>query len=57
MTEWEGDIREGIYVFSVPDPDKVAMSPGFIWKQDNNGTTFVICEKELPWLKEYAINE
>ena len=54
---WQGDIREGIYVFCVPDvPDDYSnMRLGFIWKQDNNGETFVVCERELPWLSEHIV--
>ena len=55
-TFWEGDIRgNNIYLFSLPDPDSVSSRLGLIWKQDNNGTTFICSPVEIPWLKEYLV--
>lgn len=52
LKEWEGDIRnKEIYVFAVPD--EMETSIGLVWKQDNNGTTFIISPVELPHLKKY----
>lgn len=45
---WEGDFRQGPYVFWVPTED--GMQFGFVFKQDNNGTTFVVSPVELPHL-------
>ncbi len=50
---WEGDIRGDIYVFAIPDD--VSMAMGFVWKQDNNGTTFILSKKELPWFERLSI--
>lgn len=40
---WEGDFRpEGeVRVLIFPDPDSSEFKIGFVWKQDNNGTTFI----------------
>lgn len=48
---WEGDFRstDGPRVFFVPGIDN-DMEFGFVWKQDNNGTTFVVSPYEFPWL-------
>lgn len=65
---WEGDIRHHIgsddhtyyennaYIFSIPNPDYATCSYGMIWKQDNNGTTFICSPLELPHLAEGALN-
>lgn len=49
---WEGDIRGGdeVSVFFLPDENEFAYA--FVWKQDNNGTTFVVSPRPLPWLRE-----
>lgn len=51
-SNWEGDIREGIYVSAVPDGEESGDTCCLLiaWKQDNNGTTFLYSKKELPWL-------
>lgn len=50
---WEGDITEGPYVFMLPMNDGGGtMTAGFIWKQSNNGTTFVVSPFEMPWLRD-----
>lgn len=46
---WEGDFREEARVFLIPTHD--CFEYGFVWKQDNNGTTFVVSPVELPHLK------
>lgn len=48
---WEGDMREGPYVSVLPDGEggRSLFLVGF--KQDNNGTTFIGSEVELPHLK------
>lgn len=47
---WEGDYRhnDGPGVFWLPDD--TAFTYAFVWKQDNNGTTFVVTPHPLPWL-------
>jgi hypothetical protein len=48
---WEGDIREGPYVCPLPMND-YGFEYLIAWKQDNNGTTFVVSPCALPWLEE-----
>lgn len=36
---WEGDTQDGAFVFYVPNETQI--SRGYVWKQNNNGTTFV----------------
>ena len=54
---WEGDIIDHIYVLPLPPADLSdgCMDIGFIWQQRNNGTTFVLSPRELPWLEENMI--
>lgn len=54
---WEGDIITGPFVFAVPSPDKYEMEVGFVWKQSNNGTTFIASPFGLSWLEEYRVKE
>lgn len=55
-SSWEGDVRGNeIYIFSLPDPDNCDVLRGVIWKQDNNGTTFICSPVKLPWLEEYRL--
>lgn len=57
-SSWEGDIRtKEMYFFALPDPENNTTRPGVIWKQDNNGTTFIFSPVELPWLEEYQLNK
>lgn len=47
---WEGDVRDDeLYVFALPS-DSCETKIGFIWKQENNGSTFVASPYPLPWL-------
>ena len=46
---WEGDFREPPCVFSIPS-DQFYL--GFAFKQDNNGSTFILSPVELPWLDD-----
>lgn len=48
---WEGDFRHKPVVFWIPIEDR--FEHGFVFKQDNNGTTFVVSPVELPWLGSY----
>jgi hypothetical protein len=56
MPMWEGDIIGDIYVFALPNPNSSTMDVGFIWKQESNGTTFVLSPIKLDWLQEYEEN-
>lgn len=47
---WEGDFRTGPCVAPIPDHDSAKLS--LVWKQDNNGTTFIASEVPLPHLDE-----
>lgn len=49
---WEGDVRfgNGPCVFDIPFSDGIETC--FIFKQDNNGCTFVVSPVEMPWLDE-----
>lgn len=47
---WEGDFRHKPVVFWVPT--STTFEFGFAFKQDNNGTTFVISPVPMPWLKD-----
>lgn len=47
---WEGDFRNPPVVFWLPVGD--SFQPGFVLKQDNNGTTFVASPVPLPHLKD-----
>lgn len=52
---WEGDVRGEPYVIGLPEDGAISGGGGrFIigWKQDNNGTTFVVSPVRLPWLEE-----
>jgi hypothetical protein len=45
---WEGDYSDRPRVLWLPDQG--TFSYGFVWKQANNGSTFVILPHPLPWL-------
>lgn len=48
---WEGDMREGPYVFALPPSDGYCnFDVGIAFKQDNNGQTYVTSPRPLPWL-------
>lgn len=47
---WEGDLRQGPFFFVVPVITGMAI--GIIYKQDNNGDTFVASPVALPHLAE-----
>lgn len=55
MPTWEGDVTEGPFIFSLPDPHRSIMEIGFVWKQENNGTTFVLSPFQLPWLTNHGV--
>ena len=54
VEDWEGDVRGEVYVFTIPDENE--MSLGIVWKQDNNGDTFVISDVILPHLDRMSDN-
>lgn len=47
---WEGDFKG----YSMPRvffiPDETTFAYGFVWKQPNNGTTYVVSQYKFPWL-------
>lgn len=45
---WEGDFSEGPVVIWLPD--ELNFSYGFVFKQTNNGTTYVVSPVPMPWL-------
>lgn len=47
---WEEDFRHEPCVFRVPD--ELEFVYGFVWKQDNNGTCFVVSPVALPHLEK-----
>ncbi|WP_052757368.1 hypothetical protein [Sphingobium chungbukense] len=49
---WEGDFRQHPRVFFLPDENQFRY--GFVWKQENNGTTFVVSPQPLSWLDGYT---
>jgi hypothetical protein len=54
---WEGDFRQEPRVLWLPCPDEADFRAGFVFKQDNNGTTFVVSPVELPHLRNYLARE
>ena len=54
---WEGDhrsVKDTPAYFFVPDPASFGMCPGYVVKQDNNGSTFVASPVPLPYLESFA---
>ncbi len=49
---WEGDFRHEPRVFWLPSYENFAY--GFVFKQDNNGETFVVSPQVLPAMEEIA---
>lgn len=50
---WEGDFREDPRVFWLPSEHTFVY--GFVFKQDNNGTTFVVSPQPLPSVKALSL--
>ncbi len=46
---WEGDFRQEPRVFWIPAETEFIY--GFVFKQDNNGTTYVVAPVEMAWLE------
>jgi hypothetical protein len=51
---WEGDFREGPFISVLPDPNNMCSAVYVGWKQDNNGTTFIVSPFPLPHLDEWT---
>jgi hypothetical protein len=51
---WEGDFREDPRVFWLPG--ECGFEYAFVWKQDNNGTTFIVSPIPLTWLEQDSLN-
>ena len=51
-THWENDFREEPRVIVMPGETEPLLA--IIWKQGNNGTTFVASQMQMPWLDEIA---
>lgn len=49
---WEGDFRGSETPRVMVLPGEVYPYLALIWKQDNNGSTFVVSEVPMPWLDE-----
>jgi hypothetical protein len=49
---WEGDYRTGHEPRVFWLPMETEFRYAFVWKQENNGTTFVVSPCALPWLDE-----
>ncbi len=52
---FEGDFREGPYISALPDPDSGECQIIIMWKQNNNGVTFIASQIGFEWLKDYRI--
>lgn len=49
---WEGDFRGKARVLYLPS--ETGFDHAFAWKQDNNGTTFIVSPQILPHLEKYC---
>lgn len=47
---WEGDFREGCEPRVVVLPNDPVPALALVWKQENNGTTFIVSEVPMDWL-------
>lgn len=47
---WEGDFLGEPHVLWLPAGDGGTFDYAFVWKQENNGTTYVVTPYQLPWL-------
>ena len=49
---WEGDIDEGPCIFHFPGEDGDShLKHAFIFRQSNDGMTFVVSKERMPWLQ------
>jgi hypothetical protein len=51
---WEGDFSFPARVLWLLEEGSNAFAYAFVWKQDHNGTTYVVSPYPLPWLGEPA---
>jgi hypothetical protein len=54
---WDGGFSEGPCVFWLPSPchcinGSNSFQCGFVWKQDDNGSAFIVSPIPLDWLKD-----
>jgi hypothetical protein len=49
---WEGDVRSGYPMVSLLPEEGPEVFLVIVWKQENDGTSFVISERPLSWLEE-----
>jgi hypothetical protein len=49
---WEGDFSIAPRVLWLPDDGRFVY--GFIWRQDNHGSTYVVSPRPLSWLDELS---
>lgn len=51
---WEGDYRGSASprVIFLPSEEMSGFVHAFVWKQGNNGSTFVVSHYPMPWLQE-----
>jgi hypothetical protein len=47
---WDGDFRTDPAVFWIPTQE-LEFAYGFVFKQNNNGDTFIVSPRPLPWLE------
>ena len=52
---WEGDYRERPRVFLLPEEGGYEFRFGFVWKQDNNGSTFLVTPIRIQAYEEDAM--
>ena len=52
---WKGDFREYPRVIALPEPGGCEMVFAFVWKQDNNGSTFIISPVEMPVYQKHSM--
>lgn len=52
LVEERATTCSGVYVFYLPNPGNQNTYFGFVWKQSNNGTTYICSPVALPWISE-----
>lgn len=50
---WEGDFRQGPVVFWLPT--ETGFTYAFAFKQDNNGSSFIVSPYRLPWMERISM--
>jgi len=51
VTSWEGDFNIEPHLFALPNPNGYDFMHGFIWKQSNNGSTYIASPCYLWWIE------